>query len=41
MSSGTIQEVLAVCQPEEVSILLRKKLVPRLCGVLERHSHEG
>ena len=41
MGAGVTQEVLAVRQPEEVSISSGRGLVPQLCGVLEKHPHEG
>ena len=39
IGSGTIKEVLAVCQPEEMSILSGQGLVTRLCDVFEKHPH--
>ena len=39
MGSGTIQNVLVIGQLEEVLISSRRVLVPRLCGVFERHPH--
>ena len=41
MSTRVIQEVLAVCQSEEVLVSSGKGSVPRLCGVLKRHLHRG
>ena len=41
MSSEITQKVFAIRQPEVVSILSRRGLVPRLCGILERHPHGG
>ena len=41
MGAEATQEVLAVCQPEEVLISLGKGSVLRLCGVLERHPYGG
>ena len=41
MGAETTQEVLAVCQPEEVSISSGRGSVSWLCGVLKRHPHEG
>ena len=38
---GTTQEVLAICQPEEVLVLLGKDSVPRLCNILRKHPHRG
>ena len=41
MGVGTTQEVLAICQSEEVSVSSERGLVPRLCDVFERHPHGG
>ena len=40
---GTIitQEVLAICQPEKVSVSSGRDLVPWLCGVFKRHPYGG
>ena len=38
---GITQEVLAICQPEVVSISSGRDLVLRLCGVLKGHPHRG
>ena len=41
VGTGAVQEILTVCQPEEVSISLERSLVPRLCIVFKRHLHGG
>ena len=41
VGAGTTPEVLAVCQPEEVSISSGKGSVPRLCDGLEKNPHRG
>ena len=39
MGFETIQEVLAICKAEEMSILLGRSLVPRLYDILKRHPY--
>ena len=41
MGAGAAQEVLAICQPEEMLISSGRGSIPRLCGVFERHPHGG
>ena len=41
MSFRITQEILAICQPEEVLILSGRDLVPWLCVILEKYLHRG
>ena len=41
VGAGATQEVLTICQTEEMLILSRRGLVPQLYGVLKRHPDKG